>query len=463
MLFSELPFLSAFSVYLVVFTIAKQQLRRWILFIGSYSFYAYADCRFALLLLAVTALCYRAARLGEDYSSRRRTATAGAVLGCLAVLAFFKYTNFFADSFCSVLTRLGLPCAKHTLDIALPLGISFYIFRAISYVIDVSRGTIAAERNFIDFTNYMAFFPQILAGPIVRAKDLLPQLKLCRTPSADDFLHGFSQFLWGCVLKLVMADTIGTVINGNYLAPEFVPPAKAGLTVVLYSMQIYGDFAGYSLMSIGIARMLGFASPANFNRPYFSTSFQEFWRRWHISLSQWLRDYLYIPLGGNRNGHLYRNLFLTMVLGGLWHGAAWTFVVWGAMHGLFLCLERRFLKLKAMKPYLKLPYAFLVFTGVSLAWVFFRAPDFTTAAQLIAKAFTFTDYSLLSISGIFGYVKAVGVGLVVIAADLLWSRYPFADLVLRRPWIRPLFWAVCGALLLLLGTFRGNTFIYQQF
>lgn len=275
-------------------------------------------------------------------SKERKRWVVISIVTSLVTLGFFKYANFMIDSASALLNALGLPAGHGTLEILLPIGISFYTFQAMSYTIDLYRREIEVERSLLRFATFKAFFPQLVAGPIVRAADFLPQLQKDQPFNWRRFLEGCCLVAWGMVMKVVVADSLALVVDSRFFAPQAMTALSLIIGVVFYAFQIYGDFAGYSLMAIGFARMLGFDFNQNFDRPYFSTSFSEFWRRWHISLSTWLRDYLYIPLGGNRKGAVRTNtnLLTTMLLGGLWHGAAWNFVIWGGLHGFYLCVQR---------------------------------------------------------------------------------------------------------------------------
>ncbi|WP_331497746.1 MBOAT family O-acyltransferase [Flavivirga spongiicola] len=271
-----------------------------------------------------------------------------------------------------------------TLNIILPVGISFYTFQTMSYSIDIYRGELKPTKNFIAFATFVSFFPQLVAGPIERASNLLPQLERERQLNLNRFKEGLLQIFIGFFRKVVVADAIGATIDGIYNAPDIHNASSIVMAVVLYSFQIYFDFSGYSDIAIGTAKILGFDFKRNFNLPYFSVSITEFWRRWHISLSSWLRDYLYIPLGGNKKGVKiqYRNLFITMLLGGLWHGSSWNFVVWGAIHGLFLSIEKKFGLIP--KKY-TMSKNLVIFCLVSLVWIFFRALSFDDSTLIFSK------------------------------------------------------------------------------
>jgi alginate O-acetyltransferase complex protein AlgI len=309
----------------------------------------------------------------------------------LGLLAFFKYTNFLLSSTHSLLGWLGFTHDARFLHIVLPLGISFYTFETISYVVDVYHGRFPPVRNLVDYALYIMFFPHLLAGPIVRPADFLPQVGRRKHFSWNRSLLGAQCFLVGLFKKAVLADHLAAVIDPVFAQPSEFASSAVWLAVVGYAVQIYCDFSGYSDMAIGAAHALGFRLPCNFNLPYLAVNISDFWRRWHISLSTWLRDYLYIPLGGSRGGKwaTYRNLLVTMLLGGLWHGANWTFVFWGAYHGMLLALHRALGRSEAMgtRPSIfRQPLAIAAtFLSVLVGWVFFRAQSFPDAAALLAR------------------------------------------------------------------------------
>lgn len=350
MLFNSLEYVLFFvAVWLVYWTLGANRWRhRWLL-MASLFFYGWWDWRFLGLILTVIFVSYLSARkiaaaeTGENKPQARRWLIINVVFQLL-MLGFFKYTNFFIDSLAASLAGLGIELSVPVLSIILPVGISFYIFQALSYVVDVYRGTLPADPSFTRVALYVSFFPQLVAGPIVRGTDFFPQLDEEKQQDSRDILNGLRLFLIGFAMKTVFSDNLSPYVDevfsnlGSY-DNESITQAALGF----YS-QIYFDFAGYSLMAIGVANMFGFRLPDNFTYPYRAASIGDFWRRWHRSLSFWLRDYLYIPLGGNRGSRLFqtRNLMLTMLLGGLWHGASWNFVLWGGLHGGALCTERAY-------------------------------------------------------------------------------------------------------------------------
>jgi len=317
-----------------------------LLLAASYVFYGYWSPKFLLLIVGSTVLdyCMGLAMERTDCPRRRKAFVIASLCGNLGVLGFFKYFNFFTGEAVALLNQLGFAANEPTLSIALPVGISFYTFQTLSYTIDVYRGKLEVEHSLLRFALFVAFFPQLVAGPIVRASKFLPQLRKTPTLSLEEARSGLFLMFWGLTKKVVIADFLGaTLVDAYWGAPGGELAGMGGLLAIYaYAFQIYGDFSGYSDMAIGAARLLGYELGDNFNAPYRALNPSDFWRRWHISLSQWLRDYLYIPLGGNRVGPVktYRNLALTMLLGGLWHGASWMFVLWGAFHGAMLIVHR---------------------------------------------------------------------------------------------------------------------------
>lgn len=373
MVFSSESFLFLFlPIFLLVYYLTPERMKSYAILAGSYVFYAWWRVDFLGLLFLTTAFAYV---IGQKVSQHRGTArgrtylTIG-VVGCLGVLGIFKYLNFFLDSFAVLLGTDAAGLGIHW-RLILPIGISFYVFQALSYLIDVHRGDAKADAPFIDFAAFIALFPQLIAGPILRYKDLEDQFRE-RTHSVEMFCDGFARFMIGLAKKVILADAVAPLADLAF-ATENPGMALAWAGAIAYMLQLYFDFSGYSDMAIGLGKMMGFNFLENFRFPYISKSITEFWRRWHISLSNWLRDYLYISLGGNRKGpgRTYFNLMAVMVLGGLWHGANWTFVLWGFWHGGLLAAERYFgWDRNAAKYWFALPMT-LVF--VLIGWVMFRA------------------------------------------------------------------------------------------
>lgn len=374
--------------FLLYWRLRSHGLRMGWLLLGSAIYYAMFNPWFILLMLASTGIDYVVAlRLPSTTSpSRRRWLVALCVVTNLSILAFFKYLLFAAHTAGQIAGWVGAPFAAPAWKIVLPLGISFYTFEAISYIVDVYRGTIPPFRSLRDYLLYILFFPHLLAGPIVRSGDFAHQLHRPKRFSWLRFEAGVRLFLIGAFKKAVLADWMAGVVDPVFKSPGDYGSAALWTATLGYAIQIYGDFSGYSDMAIGIAHMLGFKLPANFRTPYLSASIAEFWRRWHISLSSWLRDYLYIPLGGSRNGEWLtcRNLMLTMALGGLWHGASWTFVLWGIYHGALLAIGRVLpVGSWATARWARPGWVLLTFLAVCFGWVLFRAQTFAEASTVL--------------------------------------------------------------------------------
>lgn len=470
MLFNSFAFLIFLPLFMIGYWSTRGRARLWVMFLASLVFYGWWDWRFLFLLLFSALVDYSLGLLLEneqDDAARHRLIVLSIVVN-LGLLGFFKYFNFFADSAAQLSDALGLHVTWTTLRIVLPVGISFYVFKTMSYTIDVYRRTQRAERDLLRFATFVVFFPELVAGPIVRASRLLPQLNHDQRFDYERAVSGLSLICAGYVRKVVVADSLAPLVDVRFAHPEAHSALSLLIGVYFYAFQIYCDFSGYSSIAIGLARILGFDFGINFDRPYFSRSFSEFWTRWHISLSSWLRDYLYIPLGGNRGGTLFtfRNLMLTMLLGGLWHGARWTFVAWGGLHGLYLVSQRlvgpayqRAVKsLRVPRPVSNAFLILLVFHLTCLAWVFFRAQSFQNAWQILSSIASMRDMSFASVDNKILVLK----GAMLIAGLLL------VEVVTLRtgeisPARRLAFAASCIWILLLFGSFSGNTFIYFQF
>jgi alginate O-acetyltransferase complex protein AlgI len=380
---------------------------------ASYAFYAAAGWKFCLLLAAITLGNQLAAKWiarTEDPRARKRI-MAGAVALDLGILGVFKYYGFFAQEINNVLDWFGLGLSAPLVALAIPLGVSFITFQAISYTVDVYRGTIAPGKT-IDVALYLAFFPHVVAGPIVRAREFLPQLARPRNPRDVAVGAAIGLIALGLVKKVMIADYLAReVVDPVFAVPEAYSAPDVLLASYAYAAQIFCDFSGYTDIAIGVALLCGFVFPQNFDRPYSATSFQRFWRGWHMTLSRFLRDFLYIPLGGNRRGRLltYRNLMLTMLLGGLWHGAAWTFVLWGALHGAGLAGERLLagrVRAPAVVRWL------VVFHLVVLGWILFRSPSLGIAGDVLGQLDDLGAATLWSVPAVVAVVLVVGLQLV---------------------------------------------------
>jgi len=374
--------------------IPSREHKKRLLAIASCFFYAAWDWRYLGLLLLISVIGYYAAlKISQSAKVRvKRWWLWLSIASNLSVLGYFKYCNFFIENANHLLGVAGVHLS--CLDILLPVGISFYTFKTMSYTIDVYRGELAPCGSWLDYATFITFFPELIAGPIVRASIFLPQLDRPIGPTLSRSLEGGSLFLLGLFKKMVIADRMALIVDPIFRAPEAYSGATIWCATLAYALQIYCDFSGYSDMAIGVARMIGYDLPENFNMPYVARNITDFWRRWHMTLSSWLRDYLYIPLGGNRHGSLltYRNLALTMLLGGLWHGASWNFVFWGGLHGIALAIHRLykdFLKEKAPLPSWISWMITLLF--VVLAWVPFRAASFSDTWVCYTKMFGLTS------------------------------------------------------------------------
>ena len=377
---------TSYFLFLLAVVLAVRCLRHdgqnWFLLAASYFFYGWWDLRFLALMMASSGIDYLLARGIEattEPQARRRFLVVSLLMN-FGLLAVFKYCNFFVDSFAHVAAALGLGhVPARVWQIALPPGISFYTFQAVAYIVDVYRRDIPAVRRLRDYALFISLFPHLIAGPIQRPSHLIPQVQNHRRLEAEPFFAGLLLILEGLFRKIVVADNCALVANAAFNGHFGASAGATVLGIVAFAFQIYGDFSGYSSIARGSAQLLGFHFMVNFRQPYLARSLSDFWRRWHISLSTWLRDYLYIGLGGNRGGtaRTYRNLFLTMLLGGLWHGANWTFVIWGGLHGAGLAVERSLGLVSERDRTMALPELWLrrsiVFVFVGIAWVFFRA------------------------------------------------------------------------------------------
>jgi alginate O-acetyltransferase complex protein AlgI len=396
MVFSSYLFLFYFlPAALLLYYAGPRRARHLVLTLVSYVFYGWANPLFVVLLLASTAIDFAAGLVIAGGGRARRGALIASIVSNLSLLGFFKYYNFGARSLDALAAWLGVadPGFDAVLRVTLPLGISFYTFQSMSYTIDVYRGRAAAIRNFVDFACFVSMFPQLVAGPIIRFSEIADQLQ-SRSHTSTKFARGVAFFSLGLAKKILLANPCGKVADLAFEAGS-LGALEAWYGVTAYAFQIYFDFSGYSDMAIGLGLMFGFVFAKNFDSPYLSQSITEFWHRWHISLSTWLRDYLYVPLGGSRRGRArtYVNLSIVMLLGGLWHGASWNFVIWGGLHGLLLAAERLRGK-RALYGNLPAPIrTAITFTVVLVTWVFFRSPDLPHALRYLGDMFAVTPVS----------------------------------------------------------------------
>ncbi|MCF8367428.1 MAG: MBOAT family protein [Bacteroidales bacterium] len=397
-------------VVLPIYYGLPRKLRNPLLLVSSYFFYGYWDYRFTALLAISTIVDYFIGKrlFEENTESKRKILLFVSVFTNLSILGFFKYYGFFIESFTPLASLFGGNLDYLHLNIILPVGISFYTFQTMSYTIDIYRRNIQPTRNFIDFAVFVSFFPQLVAGPIERAKNLLPQIAKTPLPTKDQIEKGIVLIVTGLFKKVMIGDTTGRIVDQIFAQPDIYKSPELLAALVLFSIQIYADFSGYSSIARGTAKLLGIELMKNFEQPYLSRNITEFWRRWHISLSSWLRDYLYITLGGNRKGinRTYVNLMITMLLGGLWHGASWNFVIWGGLHGLYLAIHKLIIKRKKIPEYFTyqgagsvLNFIFniaLTYVLVLITWLFFRATDMETIRIFAGKMWTWEASELTS-------------------------------------------------------------------
>jgi alginate O-acetyltransferase complex protein AlgI len=383
-------FLLFYPVYLVLGLLRATRLKTAWLLLASYIFYASFNPLYVVLIIWATAVDYLAVA-GMERSRHRRFFLALSIGNNLGLLGFFKYGAFVASNINLLLGKLDLPYEIAEPGFLFPVGISFYVFRSLSYTIDFYRGDVPRERNVLRYATFVAFFPELIAGPIDRATSLLPQLRRTTTVSRTDIADGLSLLIVGLFKKIALADYLAMYVDQVYATPATQQSPALLLASVAFAWQIYFDFSGYTDMARGIGRMMGLRLMLNFNNPYLASGLGDFWRRWHISLSTWFRDYVYIPLGGNRHGtfRIYVNMALTMLISGLWHGAAWTFVIWGAVHAAGYTLTRHLERTPFYRD--RVPRQVkqaLTFTIVTFAWIFFRADTFTDARLIVTRIFT---------------------------------------------------------------------------
>jgi len=443
--FASFEFLAFAAAVIALYGVLPTRGQNALLLLASYVFYGCWDWRFLGLIALSTAVDYVCARAMEARPERaaRRPFLLVSLTTNLGLLGVFKYADFFAASAARGLAALGLPASSVTLDIVLPVGISFYTFQTLGYAIDVYRGRQRAERDPLLFALYVAYFPQLVAGPIERAGRLLPQLRGPRRPDADQIRRGLGLVLMGFFKKLVIADAAAPYVDALFADPGAHAGVDLWIGVQLFALQIYADFSGYSDIARGVSALLGIELCVNFRQPYLSANVSEFWRRWHVSLSQWLRDYLYIPLGGSRRGDARTrwNLLATMLLGGLWHGASWKFVAWGGLHGAYLAM-------------------LATFQLVAWTWIPFRAASFGDAASMVR-----------GLSGGWGWPQPeLALVLAGLTAAVLWVDLPAWRHDRELPWSgaspawrRGLAYAAMFAAVSFVGESVAPRFIYFQF
>lgn len=439
--------------------------RNLFLILASYLLYANWKPAYTLILLAITLLTYFGARyIDEKEEHRKRGIIFIFAMLTLVPLLVFKYYNFINESVWSLLSSVGLRYELHGLNWAIPVGISFYTFQALGYLFDVYYRRENVEKSFIDYALFVCFFPQVFSGPISKAGELLPQIKQRRTFRYDQGVQGLKFLLWGMFLKLVLADRLGLYVDKVAADYAMYSGGTCALSAIFYSLQIYGDFAGYSLMAVGVAKLLGFDLINNFNRPYLASSITAFWKRWHISLTRWLTQQVYVPMGGSRCSKLrnYWNIFVTFLVSGIWHGANWTFIVWGVIHGFAQIIEKALgLNKKESTGIIKLFRIIITFILVTLAWVFFRMPTIEDATQMIVRMFTdFSAPEVLSFTNFAIYMIAI---ILLVFKETREEYYPTKLRFLNNRYVKWAEYVVVFCLILLCGALDSGSFIYGSF
>ena len=482
MIFNSLDFAVFLPIVFTLYWLSNKSIKiqNLLIVLSSYLFYGWWDWRFLFLVLFSTIIDYSigVSLLTEENKNKRKILLWLSIIVNLGFLGFFKYYNFFLDNFITAFSLFGSEIKSNTLNIILPVGISFYTFQTLSYTIDIYRKNLEPTKDFIAFSAFVSFFPQLVAGPIERATNLLPQFHEKRSFDYEKATDGMRQILWGLFKKIVIADNCAQYANLIFNNSNEYSGSTLALGALFFTFQIYGDFSGYSDIAIGTSRLFGFDLKRNFSYPYFSRDIAEFWRRWHISLSTWFRDYLYIPLGGSRGSLLskVRNTFIIFIVSGFWHGANWTFIVWGALNAIyFLPLlltkkNRNNLRIvaegKSLPTFKEFLSIVLTFSSTVLAWIFFRAENIGHATSYISQIFS---ESLLSVPSFTGMKKALTlINIIIIFVIVEWigreDDFPLAKLVvIKKRFFR---WIIYSAIIFLIGMFmqtNETTFIYFQF
>ncbi|WP_420571263.1 MBOAT family O-acyltransferase [Kordia sp.] len=487
MFFNSLDFAIFFPIVFVLYWFFSKNLRQrnFFILVASYFFYGFWNWKFLSLIIISSFVDYFIGKklFKEESPKKRKVLLYCSLLVNLGFLIYFKYFNFFIESFVDAFSLFGKELQIETLNIILPVGISFYTFQTLSYTIDIYKKKLEPTNDIIAFFSFVAFFPQLVAGPIERASHLLPQFFKKYTFNYEQVKSGILLMLWGLFKKMVIADRLAIVVNetfnnvNDYAGIEFI------IGTIFFAFQIYCDFSGYSDIAIGISRTMGFDLMNNFERPYFSKSITEFWRRWHISLSTWFRDYVYIPLGGSRNGkyRTYFNLFMVFFISGIWHGAAMTFVIWGAIHGIIIVLEKatgkvrkktfESIKLDKRSFFGKIFFITITFIIVCFAWIFFRANSLSDSLIIIDQIFSFgsSGKSITSELGMNQVEFYASLFFILFMLSFEWShkKWNLSTLLQRQnTFVRWSFYAVSAIVIIILGvygSFNESEFIYFQF
>jgi alginate O-acetyltransferase complex protein AlgI len=471
MLFNSLSFVVFLVIVLALYyaKILNWNNKKRMLLLASYVFYGLWNPPLIILLWISTVVDWTAGkRLAiEENPQKRKFWLLLSMFVNLGFLAFFKYGDFLLENFVSLLNTVGVDFQAMPMDIILPMGISFYTFQTMSYTIDLYKRKIEPARTFLDFALYVTFFPQLVAGPIVRAQDLITQFYEEKRVTYNQIVWGLFLLTIGVFQKVVLADTLlSETADDVFGSSKLLHGIDAWIGTLAFSGQIFFDFAGYSTCAIGIALMLGITLPDNFRYPYASLGFSDLWGRWHISLSSWLRDYLYIPLGGNRHGitRMYVALMLTMLLGGLWHGAAWTFMIWGGLHGTYLILEKlqkQYVPFKITK-WNGIFLSFLTFSCINITWVFFRAREFDTAWNMIKSMFYMQSNSEKILDSFTIIKVCIVIGILFLCHWIMRNTSMKEVAQKTSPWVLGVFWAILF-FLIVIAQGSGEQFIYFQF
>lgn len=470
MLFNSFAFLIFFPIVVLIYFLINHKYRSLFLLLSSYYFYMNWKPAYAILIFSSTIITWFCAILIEKTEIKRRKffLLIFSLIINFGILFLYKYFNFFNESIYAGLDLLNIRWEVPNLDLLLPVGISFYTFQAVGYTVDVFRGDLKTERNFKIYALFVSFFPQLVAGPIERAKNLLPQFRKKHYFDSSRLVIGLKQMIWGYFMKVVIADRLAFYVNATFNNVDVHNGTSLLIGTIFFAFQIYCDFAGYSNIAIGASRIIGFDLIKNFNRPYFALNISEFWHRWHISLSTWFRDYVYIPLGGNRvsKSRNYLNLFITFALSGLWHGASWTFFIWGGIHGFFLIIQKylKFDKIKYDSIFIKkIGLIISNFIIVCIAWIFFRANSLSDAFIVIEKIVTdpglpFKGDVTTLLYGLFGLSILISKEII---EEFFSNKYIFFKN--SNSLISAFKMAIIIVIILSIGVFDGSQFIYFQF
>ncbi len=483
--FNSLRYFIFLPIVIIAYYLIPKRLKNPFLLVASYYFYMCWNAAYALLMLFSTAVTFACGLLSERAGKKRaRTYLALSLLLNLAVLFFFKYFNFASYALTRLSFALGFGISFPSLNVLLPVGISFYTFQALGYTVDVYRGSIPAERSFVDYALFVSFFPQLVAGPIERTANMLPQLKKPRAFSFENIRNGLTLFLWGLMKKILIADNLAVLVSSAYNDPYSHSGVQLLFATVCFAFQIYCDFSGYTDIARGSASMLGISLMENFRCPYASVSIKDFWSRWHISLSTWFKDYLYFPLGGSRvkKARHYLNLLIVFLVSGLWHGASFTFILWGLLHGLYQILGLVLRPLKQKLLYsrinengivLRVIRVIITFILVDFAWVLFRANSLTDAlyiykAILAIPLHSFSLGPILSLGLELPVIRVTLIAVLVMSAvDIVSVKKPLLEQVNKTVWLRYGFYTVLVLAVLIFGyygpDFDPQAFVYFQF